>query len=149
MLFYRVIHTADRRNHMQFKLMIRPRISETDLMGHINNVTPAIWMEEGRTYFFRECVGNRAELPSLMIRHVDIDYRDQMFIDYQVEISTGVARFGNTSMQLYQEIRQTGRLCVVGRSTLVFVDAVEYKPCAIPTHIRDALSPYSVDPSDG
>jgi hypothetical protein len=35
---------------MPFEISIRPRVSETDMLGHINNVAVMAWFEEGRSY---------------------------------------------------------------------------------------------------
>jgi len=128
---------------MYFELTIRPRISETDMMGHINNVTPAIWLEEGRTYFFRDCLQGAASYPMpLMVRHLEVDYIDQLYFESEAKLLTGLKRIGNSSITLYQEIWQDGRLAVKGTTTIVHIDSESQRPAAVPDEVRARFAPY-------
>lgn len=123
-----------------YKTTIEPRVSETDGVGHINNTTVPVWFEAARNPLFKLFTPDGSfKNWRMIILNMNVDYVDQIYFGKNVEVSTWVKRLGNTSLELYEEIHQEGRLCA--RGTVVYVnfnvEAQESEP--IPTHIREEL----------
>ena len=127
---------------MFFELEIRPRICDTDMLGHINNTVPPVWLEEGRTYFFKHIFQPPTSMPPLLIRHIEMDFKAELFQHSEVLLQTSIKGFGNTSVKMHQEIHQNGRCCFIGTSTLVFVDPETRKPCPVPDSVKTGFAPY-------
>ena len=71
---------------------IVPRVSETDGVGHINNVFVPIWFEAGRREIFRIFSPNLDFVNwKLALVKVTIEYVDQLYLAENVEIRTGIA----------------------------------------------------------
>lgn len=121
-------------------IVITPRVSETDMMGHIGNTVPPVWLEQGRTNFLnampREI--NRQNWPFIIAR-VEVDYKNQLFVDTDVTVKTGLERIGAKSFSLRQEIWQNGRLAVAGRAVMVHFHHADQKSSPIPDDIRRCL----------
>ena len=99
---------------------ITPRVSETDGVGHINNVFIPIWFEAGRREIFR-IFSPKLDFKKwkLALVKVEVEYVDQIYLAHNVEIRTGIEKIGNSSFTIKEEIHQTGRLCSKGKSIYV------------------------------
>ena len=119
---------------------IVPRVSETDGVGHINNVFVPIWFEAGRREIFRIFSPNLDFVNwKLALVKVTIEYLDQLYLAENVEIRTGIEKIGNSSFTIKEEIHQTDRLCAKGEATYVNYNFNEKKSETISNEIRDKL----------
>ncbi|MCQ6266742.1 acyl-CoA thioesterase [Fictibacillus sp. WQ 8-8] len=123
-----------------FKTIIEPRVSETDGVGHINNTTIPIWFEAGRNKLFKLFTPDSSfENWKMIILNMNVDYVDQIYFGKDAEVYTWVKRIGNTSLELYEEIRQDNRLCAKGTAVYVNHDVKKGKSEVIPEDIRSEL----------
>ena len=119
---------------------IVPRVSETDGVGHINNVFVPIWFEAGRREIFRIFSPNLDFVNwKLALVKVTIEYLDQLYLAENVEIKTGIEKIGNSSFTIKEEIHQTDRLCAKGEAIYVNYNFNEKKSETISNEIRDKL----------
>ena len=119
---------------------IVPRVSETDGVGHINNVFVPIWFEAGRREIFRIFSPNLDFVNwKLALVKVTVEYIDQLYLAEHVEIRTGIGKIGNSSFTIKEEIYQTNRLCAKGEAIYVNYNFEEKKSEAISNEIRDKL----------
>ena len=119
---------------------IVPRVSETDGVGHINNVFVPIWFEAGRREIFRIFSPNLDFVNwKLALVKVTIEYVDQLYLAENVEIRTGIEKIGNSSFTFKEEIHQTDRLCAKGEAIYVNYNFNEKKSETISNEIRDRL----------
>ena len=81
-------------------------------------------------------------MPPLLIRHIEMDFRAELFQNSEIFLKTAIKGFGTTSVKMHQEIHQTGRCCFIGTSTLVFVDPDTRKPCPVPDLVKTGFAPY-------
>jgi acyl-CoA thioester hydrolase len=123
-----------------YKKIIEPRVSETDGIGHINNTTIPIWFEAARNEIFKLFTpDNSFENWKMIILNMNVDYVNQIYFGRNVEVYTWIKRIGNSSLQLYEEIHQDGRLCVIGSVTYVNFNLKTQKSEPIPEKIRSEL----------
>jgi acyl-CoA thioester hydrolase len=125
---------------MRYEISIRPRVSETDMLGHINNVAVMGWFEEGRSYMVREALGKQRRLPPFVLARMETDFKDQLFFGEEARVHTGVERLGNSSVIVRQSIEQRGRICAEARCVLVHFDHETQRPSPLPEEFREALS---------
>ena len=119
---------------------IVPRVSETDGVGHINNVFIPIWFEAGRREIFRIFSPNLDFVNwKLALVKVTVEYVDQLYLAENVEIRTGIEKIGNSSFTIKEEIYQTDRLCAKGEAIYVNYNFKEKKSETIPNAIRHKL----------
>jgi acyl-CoA thioester hydrolase len=119
---------------------IVPRVSETDGVGHINNVFVPIWFEAGRREVFRIFSPNLDFVNwKLALVKVTVEYIDQLYLAENVEIRTGIKEIGNSSFTIKEEIYQTSRLCAKGEAIYVNYNFKEKKSEAISNEIRGKL----------
>jgi acyl-CoA thioester hydrolase len=123
-----------------FVTKIRPRVSETDGVGHINNTTIPIWFESGRDEIFRLFTPDLSFRNwKLVLVNMNIDFIKETFYGREVEVRTWIKKIGNTSFQIEEELFQDGELRARGHCTYVHYNFAERKPEPIPPHIREQL----------
>jgi acyl-CoA thioester hydrolase len=123
-----------------FHLTIKPRFCETDALGHINHAVLPTWFEEGRIDIFRIFNPSLSiDSWNLILKHLEIDFKAQIWQVHPVDIETGIEKIGNTSFTVAQRANQEGTVCAEGRVVLVHFDYKSQKPAPIPTPIREQL----------
>ena len=119
---------------------IVPRVSETDGVGHINNVFVPIWFEAGRREIFR-IFSPKLDFINwkLALVKVTVEYVDQLYLAEDVDIKTGIEKIGTSSLTIKEEIHQTNRICAKGQAIYVNYNFKEKKSEPISSEIRDKL----------
>jgi acyl-CoA thioester hydrolase len=118
------------------------RFSDTDAIGHVNNVSFAAYLETGRTTFARACglpIGLRPNGQHIVLARVEIDYRVEVHWPAVLDLGSAVVRLGRSSITLIQGVF-IGDLCVAtGREVLVLVDTGSGRPAPLPDELRARL----------
>jgi acyl-CoA thioester hydrolase len=123
-----------------FKTTITPRISETDGLGHINNVFVPIWFEAARRELFKIFTPDLSFANwKMVLVNMNVDYVNQIYHQWDVDIVTGIQKIGNSSLVIYEEIYQNEKLCAKGTATYVNFNFLEQRAEHIPDNIRNQL----------
>jgi acyl-CoA thioester hydrolase len=102
----------------------KTRFGDTDMFGHINNAVVSTFLEAGRSELLRYG-GVRVEAPDcrFVLVRAEIDFRGELFWPGEVVVGSRVAAIGRSSLTIEQAVFQHGVARVVGRSTMVHVNA--------------------------
>ncbi|WP_428035257.1 acyl-CoA thioesterase [Amphritea sp.] len=122
-----------------FEIVIKPRFSETDMRGHINNTVIPVWLSDGRGALCREYL---AITQPWMVVNLTVNYRQELLWGSPVTVKIAVDKIGNSSISFAQEIWQKDKLCVQASTTIVALDMDTRKPVRVSDEIRQQLSPY-------
>jgi len=125
-----------------FETSIKPRFSETDMRGHINNTVIPVWLADGRAALFREELGSR--VPTMVV-NMNVDFRRELHWGSMVTVDTAIEKIGNSSICFCQELWQNGQPCVQARTTVVTLDGETRKPIRVPDAERTLLLPYLIE----
>ena len=119
---------------------IVPRVSETDGVGHINNVFVPIWFEAGRREIFR-IFSPKLDFINwkLALVKVTVEYVDQLYLAEDVDVKTGIEKVGTSSFTIKEEIHQTNRICAKGQAIYVNYNFRDKKSEPISNEIRNRL----------
>jgi acyl-CoA thioester hydrolase len=129
-----------------FKTIIEPRVSETDGVGHINNTTIPIWFEAGRNQLFKLFTpDSKFENWKMIILNMNVDFVNQIYFGQNVEVYTWVKKIGNSSLELYEEIHQNGKLCAKGTAVYVNFNKDEQKSESISEELKKILLKHIYD----
>ena len=116
------------------------RFSDTDMVGHVNNVAFAALLESGRTTFgqahFR---GHTPKGTLIVMARVEIDYRRELHWPASVDIGTRVIAIGRSSYTLGQGIFLAENCVTTGRTVLVMIDRQSRRAMTIPDEFRAVL----------
>ncbi|MBU9672506.1 acyl-CoA thioesterase [Planococcus sp. CP5-4] len=124
-----------------YKTIITPRVSETDAVGHINNTTLPVWFEAGRNPLFELFTPDHDFAKwKMVIVKTTLEFTGQAFFGKDAEVRTWVERMGNSSLELYEELYQEGRLCAKNRAVYVNFNLSQQQSEPIPERIRAELT---------
>ncbi|PLT34562.1 thioesterase family protein [Bacillus sp. V5-8f] len=126
---------------------VTARFCETDALGHINNTSYFIYLEEARIKFF-ESLGYKMDADdwNFILASIKCDFVNQGYFNQVLTIRTTVTRVGTKSFEINHDVvcSQTGELIAKGNAVMVFFDFKEQKSKAIPDLLREGLTNYSV-----
>lgn len=124
---------------------IKVRFSETDLLGHINNVSYFTYLEAARIDFLEQ-IGLKISTEKFVfiLASAKCDFIQQGYFGQTLKINTSVSRMGTKSLVLTSEMfdKESGNLIAKGESALVFFDRTEQKSIILTDEIIESLQPY-------
>jgi acyl-CoA thioester hydrolase len=115
------------------------RFADIDSLGHVNNVTYAVYAETARVEFLAE-LGHAVR--TIILARIALDFRRPIPYGAGVHVDTRVSRIGRTSIGLWQEIVADGVVAAEVESVVVFYDYESATPQPVPEATRHALAPY-------
>lgn len=123
---------------------ITPRFSETDALGHINNTVVPVWLEQARRPVFQLFTPDLdPEKWCLIVARIEINFLGELLYGHDVTIRTSVAKIGNTSFHLAQDIFQKAEIRAQGLAVLVHYDYQRKQSIPIPNDTRQQLEKFS------
>ena len=132
-----------------YEMVITPRVSETDLVGHINNTALPVWFEAAREPIFNlfnptQDYGNW----KMIIVKSTLEFQRQIYYGKNVVVKTWVKNIGNASLVLYEELYQEGLLCAVNEAVYFNFNLKTQEAEMIPLHIRNELLVHFYEEND-
>ncbi|SDQ90828.1 acyl-CoA thioesterase [Virgibacillus salinus] len=128
---------------------VKVRVAETDMLGHVNNSSYFIYMEETRLDFLQK-LGMEVHSDDYMIvlASAKCDFVRQGYYGQTLEINTIVKRIGRTSFTLVNEIsdKESGDLIANGEVIIVYFDIAKQKPAELPESFKAPLQEH-LDPA--
>ncbi|EGL83050.1 thioesterase superfamily protein [Caldalkalibacillus thermarum TA2.A1] len=101
---------------------LKVRFCETDALGHVNNTSFFIYLEQARVEFFEQLGTQMAvdEWP-FILGHVSCDFVQQAYFNQRLKVHTWVSKIGNKSFRLAQTIVDAESKEVVAKSESVMI----------------------------
>lgn len=118
---------------------IQVRFGDTDALGHVNNAVYATYAETARVAFFRDVAGlysQPGETGGFILARLAMDFRSQVRLGQKVEVTTQLARLGNTSFTVTQQVLADGVVAADIEAVAVCFDYVSQRPVPIPAELR-------------
>lgn len=110
-----------------FYIHVNIRFSETDMYGHMNNVSPFIYFEEARIAYLRSLglfndFSNKEE--AIIVADLQCNYLKQLFFGDQVNVHVKTKEVGNSSFDVhYMVTKGDFDVVLTARGRLVYIDA--------------------------
>lgn len=127
---------------MAHELLVNVRFSETDALGHINNTSYFIYLEDARIKFF-ETIGFEMDAKEwrYILASTKCDFIDQGYFNQLLKVRTKVSHIGNKSFTLEHEIidSKNNHLIARGTAVMVYFDFEKQKSEPIPELLRVEL----------
>ena|SRR6056300_1663484 len=121
------------------------RFCETDALKHVNNTVVPQWFETAREPIFK-VFNPTLDLTKwpLILASFTVDFVAQIHYGIDVEVRTGIARIGNSSFTVYQEVWQAEQLVAKGTTTMVHFDYTTNKSVPISEEHKAALNAWQM-----
>jgi acyl-CoA thioester hydrolase len=119
------------------------RFSDTDMIGHINNVAFAALIESGRVNYTRS--GMLTALPPEMLivmRRIELDYRAELHWPAEVDVGCRLLSIGRTSFAIGNAVFHGDLCAATSITTLVAIGRASRRPVAIPDVCRASMEGY-------
>lgn len=132
---------------MHEEINVKVRCAETDALGHVNNTSYFIYIEEARVEFFAKLGFNmNAEEWRFILASTKCDFASQAYFGQMLVVETTVNRIGTKSFGLDHHIldKETGTLIAKGTETVVYFNFEEQKSEPLPESLRNKLEQYTV-----
>ena len=109
---------------MRLEKRVEIRWSDVDAYQHVNNAVYATYLEECRDDWVDRVLGDTGDSWDFVLARVAIDFRRELRLeDEEVVVSCALARIGNSSITLSEEIRtRDGELSAEAEAVLVARD---------------------------
>ena len=116
------------------------RFSDTDMIGHVNNVAFAALMESGRTNFTRSgVIENLPGHVQVVMRRMELDYIAELHWPAEIDIGCRLLRLGSSSFAIGSGIFH-GEVCAASAvTTLVMIDKTTRRATPIPDEVRSGM----------
>ena len=140
-------HSEGRLEGKVHILPVRSYYADTDLSGIVYHANYLIYMERGRSEFFRAAgIARLAQLENpeptaWTLRKVEIEYLRPARIDDLLEVHTKMVGLSGARMNAEQNVYLNGEM-LTRASIEACVITLTGKPRRIPQEIRDKLSPF-------
>ena len=120
---------------------IQVRLTDIDILGHVNNAIYLSYFEMTRIHYFNLLVGPNWDWMEngVVLVHNEVQYIQPIFLADTPEIQMFCNKIGNKSFTLSYEVYVNGQLKTTGSSTLVGFNSNQQKSIEIPALMREAL----------
>ncbi|MGM0839502.1 MAG: acyl-CoA thioesterase [Bacillota bacterium] len=135
-------------------ITVTSRFCETDALGHINNTTYFVYLEEARIKFFQS-LGFEMDVKDwrFILASTKCDFVAQGYFNQELKITTYLSKIGSKSFQLEHDIlcANTHQLIAKGNAVIVYFDFLDQQSKMIPellkvqlnTHLHSEKTEYS------
>lgn len=127
-----------------FSIDIPIRFSETDMFGHVNNVSPFIYFEQARIEYLKSLglftmLDGEDSVP--IVADLQCDYLQEIFFGETIQVFVKTASIGKSSLDLHYmaKKKEDGTVCLTGRGRLVNVNPLSGKPVLLTESQRNKL----------
>jgi acyl-CoA thioester hydrolase len=120
---------------------IQIRLTDIDILGHVNNSIYLVYFEMARIHYFNHLVGpnwNWIEQGVVLVKN-EVEYIQPLYLNDQPEIKLFLKHVGNKSFTLAYQLFVKDKLCTTGSSTLVGFNSKTLQTIEIPEQMKAAL----------
>ncbi|WP_042223299.1 acyl-CoA thioesterase [Oceanobacillus manasiensis] len=131
------------RKSFSFSTPIKIRFSETDMFGHVNNVSPFIYFEQARIEFLKS-VGlfnshSKEDNGIPVVADLQCNYLQQMYFNEDLTMYVKANHIGNTSIDIHYMGIVNEEIALTGRGRLVHVHPKTGRPLSISEDMKENL----------
>lgn len=133
----------------RFKTPIQVRFSDTDMLGHINNVSYFSYFETGRLAYFEELqlspyLFNLKEKQSIVTANLECQYLREVRLGQSVELGVKCERIGKSSLDLIYALYlpEGNTIAAIGRGTIVLISMDTGKSTPLPPEVKQIITAY-------
>lgn len=120
---------------------IQVRLTDIDILGHVNNAIYLSYFEMTRIHYFNQLVGPDWDWMEngVVLVHNEVNYHLPIFLYDAPVIHMYCTQIGNKSFTLSYEVFVQDQLKTSGKSTLVGFNSKQQQSIEIPEAMRTAL----------
>ncbi|MBD1370912.1 acyl-CoA thioesterase [Hazenella sp. IB182357] len=136
----------------RFYTPIQVRFSDTDMIGHINNVSYFSYFEYGRLAYFKELnsltslMNPDGKEGTIVTASLECQYLQQAHFDDELLLGIRTSRIGKSSLDIEYALTlpQRKTIAAIGRGTIVHIDPTIGKGKPFSEDVRNAIRTYEL-----
>ena len=125
-----------------YETSFRPRFSDLDVNGHVNQANYLTYLEQARNRYWAEVVGIRHDRTPVAVVHQEIDYRAPITLDHEVTVRQRIAGMGTSSFDIEYEVRADDAVAATADVVLLALDRDTGEATPIPPSWREPIAEY-------
>lgn len=134
-----------------FMLPVRVYWEDTDAGGVVYHARYVAFCERARSEWMRACGHGQDGLRQshgvmFAVRAMTLDFLKPARLDDALDVGVELAQCRRASLVFRQDVRRGGELLLTATVRVAALDAVSFRPCAIPTSLYDQLKSLEHDP---
>jgi len=130
-----------------FRTTVDVRFRDLDTMGHVNNALYATYLEEARSAYYREVIGESLPDVDTVLAHLSIEYRAPIELGETVTVVLIVPEVGESSIPMEYEIRTDDSLAATAETVQVVWNREDGGSKPVPDRWRERIE--SFEQSEG
>lgn len=125
---------------------LTPLFSDTDALGHINNISIARYFEQARVMIVEAVAPSHGSplFERAVLARIEIDYLAEVFYPHEVVVATGILRVGTSSLVVGSALFQHDR-CVALADSVDVSTAISGGSRPITDEARTVLEKFQLD----
>ena len=126
-----------------FRLTDNVRFMDLDPNNHVNNAIYSSYFETSRVMLTKDSsFGITPEGLSWVLARLDIHFRAELHWPNTIELGTGIAKIGRTSLTFAQVVFCEGKCIASANATTVMIGLESRQPTAIPPEVIEKMQPW-------
>lgn len=128
---------------------IQQRVSDVDVLGHINNGVQQHYYDLARLSYFADVIGVKVDESddSVVIANINLEFEQPIYFRTALQVFSKVIRIGNKSLKMVQFIvdRSSGTIKSWNSNILVGYRPAHNTTISIPEEWRNKIDVYEKD----
>ncbi|MFD1065419.1 acyl-CoA thioesterase [Oceanobacillus locisalsi] len=125
-----------------FYIPVSVRFSETDMYGHVNNVSPFIYFEEARIAYLNK-IGflskDMRQKDGIIVADLQCNYLKELYFGDHIRVYVKTASVGNTSFDIHYKVVREEEVILTARGRLVYIDTEKKEPQKLSEALKKKL----------
>lgn len=125
-----------------FYIPVSVRFSETDMYGHVNNVSPFIYFEEARIAYLNS-IGflskDMRQKDGIIVADLQCNYLKELYFGDDIRVYVKTASVGNTSFDIHYKVMREEEAILTARGRLVYIDTEKKAPKKLSDALKQKL----------
>ncbi|WP_080874204.1 acyl-CoA thioesterase [Oceanobacillus timonensis] len=125
-----------------FYIPVSVRFSETDMYGHVNNVSPFIYFEEARIAYLHH-IGflskDMRQKDGIIVVDLQCNYLKELYFGDDIRVYVKTASVGNTSFDIHYKVVRQEEVILTARGRLVYMDTEKKEPQKLTEALKQKL----------
>ncbi|MCT1903399.1 acyl-CoA thioesterase [Oceanobacillus sojae] len=125
-----------------FYVPISVRFSETDMYGHVNNVSPFIYFEEARIAYLNRLgflSKDMRQKDGVIVADLQCNYLKELYFGDNIQVYVKTASVGTTSFDIHYKVVKEEEVVLTARGRLVYIDTQKKAPKKLSDEMKQKL----------
>lgn len=125
-----------------FYIPISVRFSETDMYGHVNNISPFIYFEEARIAYLHSIGFLRKDMrqeDGIIVSDLQCNYLKEIYFGDEIQVYVKTDSVGTSSFDIHYKVVREEEVVLTARGRLIYMDTRKKIPKRLTNELKEIL----------